>query len=81
MPRMYVLGVPENEGFLDVAEQDARLTIDSVGPYFRISSAGPILIDRRATGCRHAVWYSAVAGLENAIITQHDKDALRVESR
>ncbi|MDF2709965.1 MAG: hypothetical protein K0R62_5617 [Nonomuraea muscovyensis] len=81
MPRMYVLEVPENQGVLDVAEQDAGLALDHVGPYVRITSAAPIVIDRRATGCRHAVWYSAVAGLENSVITQHDKDALRVEAR
>ncbi len=81
MPRMYVLQVPENQGVLDVAQQDAGLALDQVGPYVRITSAAPIVIDRRATGCRHAVWYSAVAGLENSVITQHDKDALRVEAR
>ena len=38
------------------------------------------MIDRRATGCRHAVWYSAVGGIaRDSRITQHDKDALRVE--
>lgn len=81
MPRLYVLEVPENEGVVRVAGQDPASTVDRVGPYARISSAGPIVIDRRATGCRHAVWYSAVAGLEGSVITQHDKDALRVEER
>lgn len=81
MPRLYVLEVPENQGVIDVVEHDPALTVDNVGPYRRISSPEPIVIDRRATGCRHAVWYSAVAGLENSVITQHDKDALRVESR
>ena len=30
---------------------------------------------------RDPVWYSAVAALEGSVITQHDKDALRVEAR
>lgn len=81
MPRLYVLEVPENKGVIDVVEQDGGLTVDHVGPYVRISSPAPIVIDRRATGCRHAVWYSAVAGIENSVVTQHDKDALRVEAR
>ncbi|MGO1165115.1 MAG: hypothetical protein ACTMHL_00720 [Janibacter sp.] len=81
MPRLYVLCVPENEGILDVVAQDPGLAVDEVGPYARITSASAIVIDRRATGCRHAVWYSAVAGLERSVITQHDKDALRVEGR
>lgn len=81
MPRFYVLEVPENEGVIQVAADDPANTVDRVGPYRRVTAAGPIVIDRRATGCRHAVWYSAVAGLETSMITQHDKDALRVEAR
>jgi hypothetical protein len=78
---MFVLEVPENDGVVTVAAQGAGVTVDKVGPYFRISAAEEIVIDRRATGCRHAVWYSAVAGLQDAVVTQHDKDALRVGPR
>ncbi|MEN0136004.1 MAG: hypothetical protein AAGC80_12690 [Rhodococcus sp. (in: high G+C Gram-positive bacteria)] len=81
MSRLYVLGVPENDGVVDVASQDPAITVDKVGPYFRITADDDIVIDRRATGCRHAVWYSAVAGLENSRIAQHDKDALKVVRR
>jgi hypothetical protein len=45
------------------------------------STAGQIVIDRRATGCRHAVWYSALAGLQSARVAQHDKNALRLVRR
>ncbi|MDT5083142.1 MAG: hypothetical protein QOI79_4668 [Mycobacterium sp.] len=78
---LYVLQIPENEGVILVAAQDALVTIDQVGPYFRISADDDIVIDRGATGCRHAVWYSAIAGLEDSIIVQYDKDALRVVAR
>lgn len=81
MTRLYVLDVPENEGVIKAADAHPGIEIDHVGPYWRITANGPIVIDRRATGCRHAVWYSSVAGLEGSVITQHDKDALRVESR
>ena len=81
MPKLFVLDVPENKGVVDVAAQAPDNTIDTVGPYFRIVSTADIVIDRRATGCRHAVWYSAIAGLESAFIAQHDKNALRVETR
>lgn len=81
MACLYVLDVPENEGVVRVARQDAANEVDRVGPYVRICAAETIAIDRRATGCRHAVWYSAVAGLEASVVTQHDKDALRVEGR
>ncbi|WP_218002283.1 hypothetical protein [Janibacter corallicola] len=78
---MYVLEVPENEGVVEVAASDPDNRIDKVGPYVRITSDDDIVIDRRATGCRHAVWYSSIAGLEDARIVQHDKDALRVVRR
>ena len=81
MPRFYVLEVPENQAVATVAARDPANRVDHLGPYWRITAAGPIVIDRRATGCRHAVWYSAVAALEGSVITQHDKDALRVEER
>lgn len=81
MSRLYVLDVPENKGLVRVATGEKGVTVDKIGPYFRISAEGTIVIDRRATGCRHAVWYSAVSGLEASKITQHDKDALRVEAR
>jgi len=79
MTTLYVLDVPENKPVAEVAGRDPSVAVDSVGPYFAIVAAGPIVIDRRATGCRHAVWYSSVAGVSGGRITQHDKDALRVE--
>ncbi|HEY5858468.1 MAG TPA: hypothetical protein VIW24_31725 [Aldersonia sp.] len=81
MTRLYVLEVPENDGVVRVAAADPSVTVDKVGPYFRITSEADIVIDRPATGARHAVWYSAVAGLGASTITQHDKDALRVAPR
>ncbi len=81
MTAIFVLDVPENVGVVRVAEQDALLQVEKVGPYFRIAADGEIVIDRRATGCRHAVWYSCVAGLEGWRIAQWDKDTLRTEPR
>ncbi|MCX0271894.1 hypothetical protein NLM24_14510 [Nocardia zapadnayensis] len=81
MTTVLILDVPENRPVAEVAATAATVTVDRVGPYFKISAPGPIVIDRRATGCRHAVWYSSVAGLLDAKITQWDKDALRLEAR
>ena len=64
----------------DVADETAGDTDTDVGAGHS-STAGQIIIDRRATGCRHAVWYSALAGLEAARVAQHDKNALRVVRR
>ena len=79
MTSLFVLDVPENVPVTDVARTDPTVTVRRIGPYFEIVADGAIVIDRRATGCRHAVWYSSVAGLAGGRITQHDKDALRVE--
>jgi hypothetical protein len=76
---LYVLDVPENTTVAEVAAEDPEVTVGMVGPYFEITAGGPIVVDRRATGCRHAVWYSCVAGVAGGRIVQHDKDALRVE--
>lgn len=81
MTALFVLDVPENLPVVVQAGESPTVTIDRVGPYFKISAPGPIVIDRRATGCRHAVWYSSVAGLIDAVITQWDKDAMRLEAR
>jgi hypothetical protein len=81
MTTMFVLDVPENVAVVHVADEDPAVTVDRVGPYFRIVSPADIVIDRRATGCRHAVWYSSVAGLSDSRITQWDKDLMRVEAR
>jgi hypothetical protein len=79
--RIYVLEVPENEGVVKAAAQDVSVTIDKVGPYFRVTADDDLVIDRRTTGCRHAVWYSAVAGVEGSKIVQQDKELLRVTAR
>ena len=79
MTTLFVLDVPENVTVAEVAAADPEVTVGRVGPYHRISTDGSIVIDRRATGCRHAVWYSSVAGVQGGRITQWDKDALRVD--
>lgn len=82
MTTFFVLDVPENVPVVETARQsDPHVTVTRLGPYFEISCDSSVCVDRRATGARHAVWYSVVAGLRApARITQHDKDALRVES-
>lgn len=79
MIALYVLDVPETTGLLQVAEQLPAVRIRGVGPYFELSADDAIVIDRRATGMRHAVWYACVAGTSGAAISQWDKDALRLE--
>ncbi|MEU4286874.1 hypothetical protein AB0E63_01515 [Kribbella sp. NPDC026596] len=79
--RLFVLDVPENTRVHEVAAEQETVKSLRIGPYVVLESDDPIVVDRRATGCRHAVWYSCVAGLAGCRITQWDKDALRVEAR
>lgn len=37
-----------------------------------------LVLDREATGLRHALWYSVVAGISDARVEQFDKVCLRV---
>lgn len=81
MITLFVLDVPENHGVVDVVESDPTVSVSRCGPYFQVQAPMSIVIDRRATGCRHAVWYSSVAGLSNARIVRWDKDAMKIEQR
>lgn len=81
MTTLYVLDTPENVSVARVAARDSDTTVHRVGPYFEIRKDGEIVIDRRATGCRHAVWYSCIGGLSGGVCTQHDKDAMRISPR
>ena len=81
MVSVFVLDTPENQGVVAVAGADDHIEVHRVGPYFEIVSQAAFSIDRRATGCRHAVWYSCVAGLQDARIVQWDKNAMMVEPR
>jgi hypothetical protein len=79
--RLFVLDVPENTAIVEVAREHDDVTLERIGPYFVLSSDGAVAVDRRATGARHAVWYSWVAGLEGWRIEQWDQDALRLVAR
>ncbi|GAA4392214.1 hypothetical protein [Tsukamurella soli] len=81
MTSLFVLDVPENSGAVEFARGDDSLAVDMVGPYFEISGENRVRIDRVASRCRHAVWYSIVAGVRDGEIVQHDKEALLVEHR
>lgn len=81
MNRIYMLDVPENEGILAAARTIPGVEVTEVGPYFAVCSEEPIIVDRRSTGVRHAVWYSWVAGLDGWRITRWDKNGLELVDR
>ena len=79
--RLFMLDVPENVPITEVARGLPDVTVDRIGPYFVIECEGPLIIDRRSTGARHAVWYSCIAGLDGTRIAHWDKDTLHTEPR
>lgn len=78
MAAVFFLDVPENRPVVEVAERDPLVRVGRRGPYFEVLAEAPIEIDRTATGCRHAVWYSCVAGLDGFRIAGWDKHSLRL---
>lgn len=79
--RLFVLDVPENVPIVDVAREHPGVDLEKVGPYFVLAAEESVVIDRRATGARHAVWYSWVGGLDGWRIEQWDRDAFRLVPR
>ncbi len=80
MSALYLLDVPENRPLAEVAARDRSVSLRHVGPYFELVFDRVLVIDRRATGARHAVWYSSIAGTRDAAIRQWDKDTMRIEA-
>jgi hypothetical protein len=80
MASLFIIDVAEYEPLWRSAVGDSELAIRHVGPYVELSFPDAVTIGRKATGVRHAVWYSGVGALKDARIVQYDKDALRVEA-
>jgi len=75
---LFIINVPEYEPLWKCAVGDSELTVRHVGPYVELRFPDGVTIDRKATGVRHALWYSGVGALKDAQVVQFDKDALRV---
>jgi hypothetical protein len=78
VPSLFVIDVPDYQPLWECAVGDTDLEVRHIGPYVELSFTDGLTIARRATGVRHAVWYSGVGALKDAKIVQYDKDALRV---
>jgi len=79
MTRLYILDVDDFRAVIEVGAAVAGVASRRISDYVELAADGEIVIDRRATGVRHAVWYSTVAGVADGRVSQFDKDALRVE--
>jgi hypothetical protein len=77
--KLYVLDVDDFRPLAQVAAKDPDVTVVKRGPYYEVLAEAPFRIERNATGCRNAVWYSSVAAVAGGHITQWDKDFLAIE--
>jgi hypothetical protein len=78
MTRLYILDIDDFRPVIEVGANIAGVAARRIGDYVELATDGELVIDRRATGVRHAVWYSTVAGVADGRVAQFDKDALRV---
>lgn len=77
-----ILFVLDVEDFRPLAEYAAKVdAVDVVkrGPYLEVSSKAAFEIDRNATGCRNAVWFSAVAAVRDGHVSVWNKNVMRIE--
>ncbi|MFI5718874.1 hypothetical protein [Nocardia sp. NPDC051750] len=79
MTKLFVLDIDDFRPLAEVAAKDADVTVRRRGPYLEIVATGSIRIERNVTGCRNALWYSAVAAVQDGRIRQWDKSELVVE--
>ncbi|MBC2637599.1 MULTISPECIES: hypothetical protein [unclassified Rhodococcus (in: high G+C Gram-positive bacteria)] len=79
MTTLFVLDVEDFTPLAEVAAKNPDVTITRRGPYLLVSAEDKIIIDRNATGCRNAVWFSSVAALSGARITTWDKTEMIIE--
>ena len=79
MTVLYVLNVDDFRPLAEVAAKSPDVVVVRRGPYFEVTCEGALEIDRNATGCRNAVWYSAVAAIKGGRVTLWDRSALRIE--
>lgn len=76
---LYVLNIADFRPLAAVAAENPSVRVVRRGPYLEVIASEPFAIDRAATGCRNAIWYSSVAAIRNGRVTQWDREVLRIE--
>ncbi|MDX6741687.1 hypothetical protein [Actinocorallia sp. A-T 12471] len=79
MTTLFILDVADFRPLAEVAARLPEVTVGRRGPYFTVSADAPFEIERAATGCRNAVWFSSVAAVRGGRVARWDRTALRVE--
>lgn len=78
MASVFVQDVEEFAGLRDQLEACPGVEGRRLRAHFEYRFDDEVVVERKAAGLRHALWYSCVAGLSDARIAQHDKNRLRV---
>lgn len=79
MITLFVLDVEDFRPLAEAASKDPGVTIARRGPYLEVAATGSIRIERSATGCRNAVWYSSIAAVKDGRVRRWDKSELVIE--
>ena len=79
MTTLFILDVEDFLPLVKVAAENPEVTVARRGPYYLLDCDGSFEIDRGATQCRNAVWFSSVAAVRRGRIARWDRDVLRVE--
>lgn len=79
MSSVFVLNIDDFRPLVEVAAKHPDVTVYRRGPYFELRATVGYDIDRNATGCRNAVWYSSIAAVHGARITVWDRTTMHVE--
>jgi hypothetical protein len=78
MPAIHVLKIPEFEPIRHTAEQ-AGMRQEDTGDYLRMSTPAPeVVLERRHTGVRPAVWFAALTGGMEGRVVAFDEDRLTI---
>lgn len=76
---LFVLDVEDFRPLAQVAAKSPDIYVAKRGPYYEVSSDKAFKIDRDATGCRNAVWFSSVAAIRAGHVGRWDKEVLQIE--
>jgi hypothetical protein len=76
--KIFICDLQEFRPVIDLARSLPGVRVNQRGPYVEVQSEGPLVIDRRASGVGHAVWFSFIGGISGGRVVQFDSDALTV---
>lgn len=79
MTILYILDVDDFRPLAQVAAKNPDVTVLKLGPYYQVHTGSPLEIDRDATGCRNAVWFSTIAAIADGAVTRWDRTVMCID--